>query len=180
MKKIGVISKSEYFVPRINKMSDLESLNYSRFLDVKSLEIGIIDEIEGRLKLVSPSKYPRATVYNLGQLVEYDDESNEIIKEIGLYRQYSEQEINQIYFLYRAYAQRYVNANNTNNDSEAKEIGSVLRSLALNLIPIMQFENTSGLKEAEQTIDSRTGFVVGSPEYHDYYAPKIDKSGMHR
>ena len=34
--------------------------------------------------------------------------------------------------------------------------------------------------KSKSNIDPKTGFVVGSPEYNDYYYPKIDKSEKHR
>ena len=56
------------------------------------------------------------------------------------------------------------------------ECGNIV-SLSL-LDSINRMMNNS--KELKPNIDSKTGFVVGSPEYNDYYYPKIDKSGIHR
>ena len=128
-------------------MSDLQNVPYSRFLHVKSLEIGVIDEKEDNLKLVIPSIYSSTSPYDLGQLVEYDEE-NQSIEKIGLYRNYSEEEINEISNLFEKYTQKFIVANNSNNEKDAKEIETVLRGLALylNLIPYMQTRNNNGIK----------------------------------
>ena len=34
--------------------------------------------------------------------------------------------------------------------------------------------------KSKNSIDQRTKFVVGSPEYNDYHYPKIDESEKHR
>ena len=36
------------------------------------------------------------------------------------------------------------------------------------------------IEQNDLSIDPKTGFVIGSQEYNDYYFPKIEKTGRHR
>lgn len=102
MKKIGVIDFVELSGPGtkniIYKNPEVDGYVYT-----KSLVVNILDEKYNLLKAVIP-KYDRNKLYFLGDIVEYDDETNSI-NEVVFFRSLTEEDLSQISNIYQRYSE---------------------------------------------------------------------------
>ena len=103
MKKIGVVSKVEYSGP------GTEKIYYNRPEDsytyISFLAIDVFDEETQSLKQVQPQYNPRLDYYLLGNVVEYNDETNTIDR-FGLFKGLTETQINDLSNIYKSYLER--------------------------------------------------------------------------
>lgn len=102
MKKIGVVSKVNYSGPGtkniIYKDPEVDSYIY-----MSSLVIDIFDEETQSLKQVFPKYNPNTNYYHLGNLVEYDEETNTVSK-LDLSKGLNQTQINDLNNMYQKYA----------------------------------------------------------------------------
>jgi len=112
MKKIGIIDKVEHSGPGtkniIYKNPEVDGYTYVSYLSA------VICDIDGiMMKKVKP-KYNRNEFHSLGDIIEYDEETNTISR-IDLFRKLTESEINQINYIYQHYVK--IANSKTNFDS---------------------------------------------------------------
>lgn len=101
MKKIGVIDKTDFDGPGAKKVIynyPGDSLMYN-----KNLVISVLDGQSNLLTTISPKYDSSKDIYFLGDIVEYDEETNSINH---LYRELSDDELNQISQLYQKYLEQ--------------------------------------------------------------------------
>lgn len=102
MKKIGVIDFVKYSGPGTKNII-YKDPEVDGYVYVQSVVVSVFDEKYNLLKSVLP-KYDRNNLCCLGDIVEYDDETNRI-KEIDLFRKLTEDELNQIRNIYQRYSE---------------------------------------------------------------------------
>lgn len=179
MTRIAIVQKIEYFIPRVSTIREAEKLPYYKFLNVKDFEIGVFNSDNSEIKSINTRTFGEINLveYNTGDLVIYDDEINKVLGKKEKYDKFSENEKSVIKRFIEYYITKYEEAVRTNDDSKKEHLLSILRSLASY---IEQIKYTEKLNNGLNEVDPITKFVVGSPEYNDYYCPKIEKSEMHR
>lgn len=100
MKKIGIIDKVELSGPGtkniIYKISEVDGYVYVSYLSVTVCDVAGI-----MMKKVEP-KYNRNEIRFLGDIIEYDEETN-TINSLDSFRKLTESEMNQINYIYQQY-----------------------------------------------------------------------------
>ena len=151
MKKIGIVTEVEFYGKGSEKKyydyPEIDSYSY-----IKHLVISIMDENNISLKLVIP-KYNRNDYYFLGDLVEYDVETNRISK-IDIYRKITDEEKNQINTIYQRYKEIIKGIPNIDlfikhisDCSNIQEVKNALKSIKL-------YDQTKNRVEIEIILDS--------------------------
>ena len=180
MKKIAIVQKIEYFIPRVSTIREAEKLPLYVFLNVKDFEIGVLNSDNSEVKSINTTTFGEINLqeYKIGDLVIYDDEINKVLAMKSKFDKFSEDEKSVIKRFIEYYIAKYEEAVKSNDDSKKEHLLTILRSLASYIEQITFYEkfNNGYLKK----VDPKTKLVVGSPEYNDYYCKENGKSGKHR
>ena len=99
MKKIGIIDKVEFTGPGTRNI--IYKYPVDEYVCVSYLSATVCDLAGIIMKKVEP-KYNRNELYFLGDIIEYDEETN-TISSIDLFRKITESEMNQINYIYQQY-----------------------------------------------------------------------------
>lgn len=110
MKKIGVVTEVQYFIPRVDSLRKIEKMEKSpsnaMFYHIKKFEICVLGE-DGKVLLISPKTFDNIVNFENGCIIEYDDEVEfNGVRRVSSYEFFNEKQVDDLLGLLNYYSKK--------------------------------------------------------------------------